>query len=422
MGGSRREGEGSRAACLRLSRESPRRSSGRTVASPILLCGIFATALLLPMAATAAAETPQSKLKQSAEELERIRQRMQAVNDSIDTDKGQQDELRDAVEAAERKVGDAQRTLRRLAAQVAEQEGKVRAAQASHAAAEKRLSQQRELLARQLRAAYVIGQTGGRTAVFLNQDEPDRIVRMLSYYDYLNRARAETITHIGEEIKKVEAEQKAFEVQLAALKDLQSQHKRAVVELDSNRAARARAVAQVNARIRDETAEMSRLKGNEKQLQALLEKLKQAVAEPAPQRGARESTKATPTMRGRHEWPLRGPILANYGDPKAGGKLLWKGLWIGAQEGAPVKATAAGRVAYVGWLSSYGLIVVLEHPGGYFTLYGHNATVIANTGENVDEGEVIAAAGNTGGYEQTGLYFEVRRGSDPTDPTNWLMR
>ena len=85
-------------------------------------------------------------------------------------------------------------------------------------------------------------------------------------------------------------------------------------------------------------------------------------------------------------------------------------------------ASARGRVAYVGWLSSYGLIVVLQHDKGYFTLYGHNSAVSRTAGEWVSAGDVIAQAGNTGGYERTGLYFEVRKGTEPMDPKDWLGR
>lgn len=412
----RREDPGGSAARTRLShRPTPVQnlvSAGLRSWLAIALAGALWTA------GAAAAEPADSRLKQSSEELERIRRQMQSVGQTIEADRGQQDELRDAVETAERKVGEAQRQLRRLTQQIDDQEAKVRQAESGRVNAEARLDRQRQLLARQLRAAYVMQQGGGKTQVLLNQDDPDRVDRMLTYYDALNQARSRTIASIDAEIRQVVAERQKYETELAALRALQSQHRRAVVELDGDRAERAQAVARVNARIRDETQEMARLQGNEKQLQALLQKLREAMVE-KPQT-ARETTKATPEMRGQHEWPLRGPILANYGETKAGGKLQWKGLWIGSAEGAAVKATARGRVAYVGWLSSYGLIVVIEHERGYFTLYGHNAAVSKAAGDTVNAGDVIASAGNTGGYEQTGLYFEVRRGTEPQDPTGWL--
>ena len=125
-------------------------------------------------------------------------------------------------------------------------------------------------------------------------------------------------------------------------------------------------------------------------------------------------------QRGRLPWPLKGPLLARYGEDKADPRLSWKGLWIGADEGTPVRAVARGRVAYTGWMSRYGLIVVLEHENGYLTLYGHAATSTRSTGETVAAGDVIATAGDTGGYDKPGLYFEIRKGTDPLNPRDWL--
>ncbi len=414
--GSQDSEQGSKTAQPQLSHR-PATAKNPLVAS-LLCAALLATAL--GAAPGLAAQPADSKLRQSAEELERIRSRMQSVGKTIETDRSQQDELQDAVEAAERKVADAQKQLRRLTQQIEAQDAKVHQAEAGRAAAETQLARQRELLARQLRAAFIVGQGGGKAEVLLNQDDPDRVDRLLTYYDYLNRARASTIADIGHQIEQVTAQQRQYQTELAALRSLQTEHQRAVVELDRDRVERAEAVAKIDARLRDETQEMKRLRDNEKQVQALLAKLREALIETPVI--AKEPKKAFPEMRGQHDWPLRGPILAHYGEAKAGGKLQWKGLWIGAPEGAPVKATANGRVAYVGRLSSYGLIVVIEHEKGFFTLYGHNATVTATTGDSVDAGEVIAFAGNTGGYEETGLYFEVRRGTEPLDPTNWLSR
>src|SRR3546814_7223781 len=90
--------------------------------------------------------------------------------------------------------------------------------------------------------------------------------------------------------------------------------------------------------------------------------------------------------------------------------LRWNGHWIAAREGAPIQAVAQGRIVYVGWMHRYGLIVLIEHDGGYFTLYGHCQTADVQLGDSVRAGQTIADAGATGGYEQAGVYFEIRKG------------
>ncbi len=381
-----------------------------------------AIGLLLASAVSApleAANDTASKLKAGSEDLNRVRAKIGAANQSIDRDRSAQSAQRQAVEAAERKIAESQAQLKKLAAQVEEQDARLRAAQASRAAAEARLVQARERLARQVRSAYVAGQ-GGSTALLLSQEEPDRIGRLLTYFDYLNRASARNMDEINAEIAAVSAEAVKVETERDALQKLQLTRQRALAELENDRGERKKAVAALDAKIADAGEKVKALQSSEKEIQALLGKLREALKAVPPPAKSSGSKNPFPKMRGVLAWPLRGNILANYGDSKSDSRLLWKGLWIAASEGAPVRASAAGRVAYVGWLSSYGLIVVIEHDKGFFTLYGHNATVATAAGEQVAAGEVIAAVGNTGGYERSGLYFEVRRGTEPQDPRDWL--
>lgn len=374
-------------------------------------------ALCLAAALLAGAAAGDDRYQQSAEELAKVRGRIDAVSKSIEHDKVEQDQLRAAVEAAELKVDQAGSEARRIAAQVDLQEAKVRQAQAQEAAARRRLAEQKEALASQLRASYMMGR-GGKAELLLSQEDPDRIDRLLVYFDSLNRARASSIAAIDAEIQRVAELEARYQAELDALHKLQASHKQALATLEATRQERAAAMSKVSERIAGEAQELKGLQASEKQLKDLLEQLRQALADvPVEPEG---SHKSFPEMRGHMDWPLRGDLLARYGDPKAGGRLQWKGWWIAAPEGAPVKASARGRVAYVGWLTSYGLIVVLQHEKGYFTLYGHNSAVTRSAGEWVSPGDVIARAGNTGGYEQTGLYFEVRKGTDPMDPKDWL--
>src|SRR3546814_5500854 len=89
------------------------------------------------------------------------------------------------------------------------------------------------------------------------------------------------------------------------------------------------------------------------------------------------------SLKGKLPWPVRGALLAQYGEAKAGGRLRWNGHWIAAREGAPIQAVAQGRIVYVGWMHRYGLIVLIEHDGGYFTLYGHCQTADVQLGDSV---------------------------------------
>ena len=82
-------------------------------------------------------------------------------------------------------------------------------------------------------------------------------------------------------------------------------------------------------------------------------------------------------LKGKLPWPVQqGRVLARFGQPRAGGSMRWQGMLIGTDRGARVRAPFAGRVAYADWLPGMGLMIVLDHGGGYMSLYGHNEEAV----------------------------------------------
>jgi murein hydrolase activator len=379
--------------------------------------GLGLAAMALALAAAAA---PQDEYGRKAAELAKLKARIGAISQSMEQDKTRESQMRQAIEEAERKITLAAAEVRRLAAAVQAQDAKLRQAQAQRDAAQQSLAAQQAALARQLRTAYMTASGGGGSAeLLLGQDDPARLDRWLEYYDALNRARASLIADVSKQAREVEDLEQRYQAQLDADRALQQSRRQALAALEADRAERTAAMQKVTARIAGESAELGDLQASQKQLESLLDQLREALSDvPVDAGGGRPF----PEMHGHLVWPVKGKLLARYGEAKAGGLLQWKGLWIAAADGAPVRAAAHGRVAYVGWLSSYGLIVVLQHDKGYFTLYGHNSSVSRSAGEWVNAGDVIGAAGNTGGYEQPGLYFELRNGAEPIDPKGWLAQ
>jgi septal ring factor EnvC (AmiA/AmiB activator) len=85
-----------------------------------------------------------------------------------------------------------------------------------------------------------------------------------------------------------------------------------------------------------------------------------------------------------------------------------------------VHAVAAGRVVYADWLRGFGNLIIVDHGKQYMTIYGNNQAVLKRAGDLVKAGEVIASAGNSGGNEQSGLYFEIRHQGRAFDPLGWV--
>lgn len=95
-------------------------------------------------------------------------------------------------------------------------------------------------------------------------------------------------------------------------------------------------------------------------------------------------------------------------------------MTIAAARGADIRAVARGRVAFADWLRGYGLLLILDHGGGYMSLYGRCDALNFSEGDWVDAGTVIAAVGDSGAAAAPGLYFELRHQGQALDPKEWL--
>jgi septal ring factor EnvC (AmiA/AmiB activator) len=104
----------------------------------------------------------------------------------------------------------------------------------------------------------------------------------------------------------------------------------------------------------------------------------------------------------------------------AGTPPTWKGIFIRAAAGSGVHAVAAGQVVFADWLRGFGNLMVIDNGDSFLSVYGNNESLLRNVGDKVAVGDVVAAVGNTGGIEQTGLYFELRFQGRPFDPLKWV--
>jgi septal ring factor EnvC (AmiA/AmiB activator) len=127
--------------------------------------------------------------------------------------------------------------------------------------------------------------------------------------------------------------------------------------------------------------------------------------------------------RGRLPWPAQGRVARGFGqqrNPRFNTATFNSGIDIAATFGTPITAVANGRVEYVNWLEGYGKCVILNHGGGYYTLYAHASEITVPVGKEVAAGEAVGRVGDTGSTSGTVLHFEIRRGKEALNPLDWF--
>jgi septal ring factor EnvC (AmiA/AmiB activator) len=349
-------------------------------------------------------------------ELKQVRNRIDSIRRAIHADAERRDALAGQVKEAELKIQTARERLSDVRAQRIASENRLAELEDEQATTNKRIDAERDALAAELKVAYMNGHQE-QLKLMLNQQDPARLGRMMAYYGYFGRARAERITAISEHLAHLELIAENIERETDKLRELEQDQARDVKSLAGARDQRARTLAQVQSKIKNRNDELTKLQREAQALEKLVEELRRAIEE-FPELAEQPFQR----VKGKLPWPVKGSLLARFGQLRAGGPLKWQGVVIGAERGTQVRSPYYGRVVYADWLPGLGLLVVVDHGGGYMSLYGHNEQVYRRVGDRVSPGDALAAVGDAAGLGKPGLYFEIRKGREAQDPGIWLAK
>jgi len=401
---------------------------------------VFLTLLLTPAIADEKADAQKqldaaradvAELKQL---LEKLQQEKSGVQQALKKTESEMGQLEKQVKGLQQDLKKSEDEIQRLDGEKKKLEGA-------------RLEQQR-LIGIQARAAYQSGRQE-YVKLLLNQQNPEKFSRTLTYYDYLSEARMEQLATFNETLRQLAN----VEIDIANQQNQLLEQKSALdgrrEQLASVRKERQLALAKLN---KEFSARDQKLKAREQEqanLARVLKTIEETLARQAREAEAarqqallaeseqpRSGTKANNSgplvsagasfggpfakARGQLPWPVNGRLVARYGTPRGGdARTKWDGVLIGAAAGSQVHAVHGGRVVFADWLRGAGLLVILDHGNGYLSLYGHNQSLLKDAGDVVKAGEAIATVGTSGGQDTPALYFAIRQQGRPIDPAQW---
>lgn len=449
-----------------------------------IFAALSALALCFSLSGYAHAQkaTDRSKQKKIAEsERADLRQKLNTLKRSIDKTETAKSYAADALAQSEEAISDAKRNLNDLAQEQRQTEAKLSELSKQQAALQKIVDAQQTQLAKLLREQYVAGNED-RIKLLLSGDNPNRINRELQYMGYVSRAQASLIESLRANLAAIEENQAEVQNAKQELDEIATEAREQHAILQKEKAQRSALLAQLSSKLTAQRKEAGAIERDERRLSSLVDKLavliqEQRKAEAAAaekrrqeriaraqaereKRQAQAKARNTPdrtangkisnpdaieddeppsktlarneltpdagvqdgafaALRGRLRLPVRGDLIAKFGSKRGDGPS-WKGLFIRAEEGSEVKAVAAGRVVFAEWLRGFGNLIIVDHGGQYMTIYGNNQSVLKHAGDAVKSGDVIASTGNSGGNEQSGLYFEMRHQGRAFDPLSWV--
>jgi septal ring factor EnvC (AmiA/AmiB activator) len=382
-------------------------------AAPVLLllvclCGLPLVSAPSPVQAAAAGDQ-EAKLQQ-------LRQRIQSVRQELAGMLGEQNAQQQALEKTEKEIGSVTAELRRLEQQAGEARDRIIQLKQQRDSQQQSLQAMRSALALELRAAYLTGRQE-RIKLLLNQEDPAFLGRMLVYHGYFSRARALRIEDMRTALARLDDIEQALLAQQVEIDRLQTVQRDKSTRLADEQEKRRTILAGLQVGMKEKTSELAVLEKDEQRLQQLVQSLQQALIDIPAASGQYKSLRE---LKGKLRWPVEGKIVRHYGSTQSAGKISSRGVQIASVDGADVHAIARGRVVFADWLRGFGLLLIIDHGGGYMSLYGHNSSLYKEVGESVDGAEVIAAVGSSGGLSRAGLYLELRKNGRPFDPGPWF--
>ncbi|WP_218276128.1 murein hydrolase activator EnvC [Pseudomonas sp. SDI] len=418
------------------------------------------TCLFAPAFADERAQTQQQldATRQDIAELKKLLGQLQQEKS------GAQKELR----TTETDIGKLEKQVEALRQELKKSEGELERLDHEKKKLQSARVEQQRLIAIQARSAY---QNNGREEylkLLLNQQNPEKFARTLTYYDYLSQARLAQLRQFNDTLRQLAnveqdianqqsellAQQNDLDTQRQALEKIRAERQEVLAKLSSDLKARDQKLAareqdqadltRVLKTIEETLARQAR-EAEEARQKALLaaqeaEKQRQrealAARNSASEEDAPKKPKALPgalvssdgatyggafsAARGKLPWPVNGRLLARFGETRGDdARAKWDGVMISASAGSQVHAVHGGRVVFADWLRGAGLLVILDHGNGYLSLYGHNQTLLKSAGDIVKPGEAISTVGNSGGQDTSALYFAIRQQGRPSDPSQW---
>lgn len=348
----------------------------------------------------------------SPHDLSSIKKEIAAVQNEITLDKKNLNTLNAQLKTSEKSISSLTLKIKQLSKKIEAQESQLIAAKAKKHTYDIKIQEQQDTLEQLITANYSL-QRQGRLGIYFSGQSVDETERFLKYYQALDMTVIKHIHEIRETVLKLNKIMVTISSKTSQLQRSLSDYKNKVSEIKKAQKNRQTAVSSINNTLNTHRKVLDQLLLDRQQLSTLVTHL--STKEPM-------SHLSFSKQKGKLNWPAQGLIKYLFLEPMANESVRWQGDLISAKEGTPVHAIYSGKIIYADWLRGYGLLVIIDHGGHYLSLYARNDTINHKVGDYVETGDVIATVGQSGGFQDPALYFEMRHNTQAINPRDWFIK
>ncbi|XGA80113.1 peptidoglycan DD-metalloendopeptidase family protein [Halomonas sp. CH40] len=346
--------------------------------------------------------------------LESIGQKIENVAKRLTATGSERDKASRELQAIETELAETHQRLDTLQSEREELDDKADQLRQQREQLQQERHQQTAALSEQLIALHRLGPTL-QIKLLLNQEDPAQLDRMQAYLNRLGQARQRRMAAIAELDASLASSATQLQSHQTRLDELARQLEEQREQLADRTAQRQQLVSRLDARHQTEEQRLAALEADQKEARKTLQRIREemvSLSKPSP------STRFSQT-RGDMPWPVKGSLQQGFHQDTG---VHREGIMIQASAGTPVTAVHQGRVVFADWMRGFGNLLIIDHGDHMMTLYAHLQRFSISPGQAVQRGDEIGRVGDTGGQSRAGLYFEVRRRGEPTNPEQWIAR
>jgi len=376
---------------------------------------LAANLLFLPIGAQSD-QTTEGEISNKQIKLENIKEGISSLLNKITFNKGSYQRLQKTLRKNEKAISTISRKILRNRKAIASREQSVKKLKTQVLEINRFLDNIKERMSKDLRMLHHQG-TNSPAKLFLNMEDPSSLPRTIYFHKRVQHARERKLEEINATRQTLEIQQKKLNLEQQQLAQLQKELTGEKKSLDQKQKQRQRTLAELKKEIDKESNKLERKQQEAVKLQQLITQLNQRL------KSADKDPKGFRKQKGKLKWPTAGKLIHQFNQKRSeNGQLRWQGVVMRGTQGQAVNAVFSGQVVYSDWMTGFGNLLMIDHGGGYLSLYGHNQALLKSAGDSVNKGEQIATLGNSGGELEDALYFEIRHHNKPINPSSWCHR
>ncbi|HDQ25400.1 MAG TPA: hypothetical protein ENN43_01480 [bacterium] len=261
----------------------------------------------------------------------------------------------------------------------------------------------------------------GYVKFLFNSKGFSEFIKRYKFMKVISRESAAAVAAYTNAIKQLEDDRESIISYRQEIEAMKKEKADRAKRFNNERKQKAALLNTIRANIGQKQKAVEDLEQSAKNLNVLLEKMAVSI-----ELTDKEAGEAFTGSRGKFPWPVEGGRVVSsfgrYNHPKFGSIVNNRGIHISVNQGAPVFSVFKGTVGYAGWFDGYGKMVILNHGGGYYSIYGHLSEVFVREGQAVAVRQKIGEAGDTESFHGPALYFELRNRTTPMNPITYLSK